>query len=155
MNQNVFQLTVEQSAELEAHPIGTIKTDIGGTQQFEIRVRIAKKMCQKFLDLEPDMPAQVRQMYEKYPLWKFYCDVGGVTSRPRRMYGVADAEKSTLHMISASMLMISHRIDGVHTSEIMAVDDWTDDQKMIILTTDSPDLFFDPLGFKLVIQAFH
>lgn len=145
-------LTQEENDELDNHPIGSIKKDIGGTAQFELRVGIAKKMCQWFLDNDPELTVEMRAMYEKYPMWKFYCNLD--MNRPRRMYGVADLEKSSVSMISAIFGMVYHSLDGVLTSDITSVDRWSEKHILVINTTKHAYMFFDPCAFLMIVEQF-
>lgn len=146
-------LTEEEKAELEAHPMGTIKSDIGGTPQFELRLCIAKKKCQWYLDNDPTLSAEARAMYEKYPMWQFYCNLD--MTRPRRMYGVFDVEKNLLYMIGAAYANVYNCLDGFPANDVTTVDRWSHGQIVVINTSPKhAHLFFDPLGFIGVVKAF-
>ncbi len=145
-------LTQEENDELENHPIGSILTNIDDTQ-FELRLGIAKKLCQWFIDNDPNKTDEIKALYKEYPMWKFYCSHDMV--KPRRMYGIADSEERSLFMVSAGFAMVMDNFDGVLTSNLISVDRWTEDQIAMIKTTDSAGpIFFDPLGFLIVVKQY-
>ena len=62
-----MNLTTEEENELKARPIGTsCLTD----EQILLRQEIGKKMCDYFLQVDTSLTPEIREIYEKTPMWK-------------------------------------------------------------------------------------
>lgn len=141
-------LTPEEYKEFTEHKVGTvINMD---DQQFNLRLSIAKKMCKVFLDNDPTLNNDAKEMYENYPMWKFYCYKD--MSFPQRVYGVEDAINKRLY-VAKSFIALTHG-SSVNCDEIISVDRWSEDQLRMIKLTQSPTIFLDPLGFLLPVRQF-
>lgn len=140
-------LTSEESVELNEHPVGTVT--YMNDRQFDIRLSIAKKICKFFLENDPSLDDKANTIYQKFSMWKFYCNPN--MSLPRRMYGIKDIENEILSMVT-SYIALTYDSSGISCSDIVSVDRWTEDQIKIIKLTKCPAIFLDPLGFLIVLQ---
>lgn len=143
-----------EEQELKQNPPGTVPTT---PEQFQLRLEIAKKICQFFNESDPTMTEDVRKVYEEYPMWGFY--VNGDGSCPRRSYGVcfkktedSDENIPALHMITAHLFWINDVMGGVEVSSIRRVDAWSENNQSMIAMCGSPQMFLDPLGFFLPLS---
>ena len=152
---NPMGLTPEEMKEFKEHPT---PAEITTPAQLALRQSIGKKMCDFFnKDLkEANMTEEARDVYIKYPMWRFYTSAAqeGSNTMVRRSYGVITGGKEpSLHMVSLRMFFVNHVVGGVPCSEVRALDDWTDEQKAFIklACANQPDAvrraFLDPLGF--------
>jgi len=147
-----MDLSEAEQKEMKDFPPGTVPKT---SEQFQLRLEIAKKMCKFFNDNDPTMDDEIRAVYEKYPMWGFYVNQDG--SCPRRAYGVCFIEKDgqkveALHMVTAHICFINDVIGGVEASEVRRIDSWSDTNLSIFSMCPNPGIFMDPIGFILPLS---
>lgn len=52
-------------------------------EQFQLRLGIAKKMCAKFLEVDPTLTPEARALYEAWPMWGFYVEARARANLPK------------------------------------------------------------------------
>lgn len=151
-----IRLDEQEQKELADHPISpTFKLE--SEEQFELRLRIAQKMCRFFLEADKTVTPEHRAIYEAYPMWGFYTNHEG--SCPRRIYGVCTVIDTntgervpSLHAVTAHLFWNNDVVGGVAARDVVRVERWNDANLSIIDTCGAPGAFRDPLGFMLVLE---
>lgn len=148
-----WELTVEEQKELKDFPIPTAPKD---EKQLRQRQQIGKKMCAHAILTDETMSPEHKQIYEKFPMWRFYTDAKSSSHIARRMYGICgqdDKGKWSLYMVSARVRWVNDVIGGVPCDEVRALDEWTSEQLVFLNEWALPEqryvlaTFLDPLGF--------
>ena len=144
------KLTLEEINELEQHPITSSYTKFTD-DEFNIRLSIAKKICKWLLNEDPDITAEFKTIYEKYPMWGFYTD--GVCAKRSFGVGINNTEnKNVLYTQSAHVPFDNITIGGTTTENLVQVNQWSEDIIKHILLTPNPGCYIDPLGFMIILQ---
>lgn len=156
-------LTEEEQRELDTNPVSPEFVP-STPEQFALRLSIAKKLCAYALDNDPTLTADMRAIYEMYPMWGFYetaanrSDDATAAALPRRSYGVfkfADSgngeEVAGLYMVTAHFFWVNDVVGGVPASKMVRVEQWSETSKTIIATCGAPGTFLDPLGFLIEV----
>jgi len=146
-------LNSDECEEYRKNPPGTIpKYD----EQFELRLSIAKKICEHFNKNDVSMSDEMREIYIKYPMWGFYVnkaeeDGDGISTCPRRSYGVCKYVDQTygLHMVTAHIGWINDVVGGVEVSSVERIERWDENSIGIINLSNNPGVFLDPIGFMV------
>lgn len=140
--------------ELEKNPLGSI-TEPLSPEQLELRKRIAQEKEELIKDTDwfKKRPKNVKEAYKNYPMWKFYTDKETKTA-VYRVYGVCEYEDGNcgLHVVSAHLLLNNDVIGGVPLDHVEFIDDWSDKQKIKISLCPSPEAFYDPLGWIMLVH---
>lgn len=145
-------LTDAEREELKARPISEEWTEFT-EEQLKVRVGIAEKYCQFFLDNDHDASEEAKQQYRDWPMWCFYRDTSG--GNPKRSYGVCTYADGTagLHTVSCHIAFTNDIIGGTPVSQLTKVDRWTADDLVSIQLNSSPGIFADPLGFMILLHS--
>lgn len=144
-------LTLEEKNEIKERPISPHLNTLT-PYQFEIRKSIAKKFCEFFLENDDTLTSKHKEIYTKYPMWKFYQTIENKT--PKRSYGVASTKdgKYALHTGTTQIMMVNYTLGGTLCEDLEVTDRWTPNQEEQINLCRSPGMFIDPLGFMIAIN---
>ena len=144
-------LTIEEKNELKERPI-SISLNTLTPDQFEIRKDIAKKFCEFFLENDDTLTSKHKEIYNKYPMWKFYQTIDDEI--PKRSYGVASTKegKDVLYTATAQIMMVNYTVGGTLCENLKVVDQWTENQIDKINLSENPGMFIDPLGFMIALS---
>lgn len=144
------EFTAEEDAELKTRPIGGLYSFT--EEQLSLRVAIGKKMTAWFCAVDSTMSADVRKVYEDFPMWAFY--VTKSSDLPKRSYGVCFGEdkKPRLHTAACHIMFTNLTIGGTPVEDLVKVDRWSAEQLARIEFNNDPAIFLDPLGFMIVLR---
>jgi len=149
-----FQFTLEEKAEMEARPIGSVTEQLT-PESLALRRKISNRMLQ-FLEQSPwfaQRPEPVKALMRKYSFTDFYEDKDGGLAR--RVYGVIECEDDTfrLHVGTALMMLANDTVGGVSPEILRRIDNYSAKQLFTIRTLGkSAAVFLDPLGWQLLIM---
>jgi len=135
--------TDEELQELEDRPIMPERSEDFTDEQFERRLRMAKKLWASIEQQDPNMSEWVREIYAIVPPWAIYRSEDNGEGFVRR---VCAAHTATLGVDIVSAFPETNIVGALHLSEIahrrvrrvMAEG---------VAHTATPGLFIDPLGF--------
>lgn len=167
-------LTDDERLEFQQNPVGSDGMENLSAERMRLRKSIAEKIWIAVKDdATRECDADQKKVYEAFPPYRFYTDKDCL-SRARRAYGICkydgekqsknngDSEKSGgiseknigtgdktygLHMVSAMMLYCNDVFGGVPVDSVVAVEEWSEEQKQIIRLCPCPSLFFDPCAW--------
>jgi hypothetical protein len=160
-------LTDEEEAELDAHPVGSINA-ILPDDRLALRKSAARKLWESVMksDWYKQRPAEVKAAYEAKPPWQFYVEhhergTPRHFTQARRLYGVmtyppTDPDPIRYHTICATPMVASKTIGGISatTTDLEVVDNWNADVARVISTNrETCWLFFDPLSWWDIAMA--
>lgn len=111
-------------------------------EQLKLRQKIGVKLQNAMISTYP-MSEKHRQLYTKYPMWKFYTSQD--KTKLMRAYAVTIATdgKKYLTMINDQ----NEELGDVPISECFRLNDWSDEQKEKLELSPIKSAFIDPLGW--------
>ena len=115
---------------------------------FAKRLAIAEATCTDSLAADVDLTADLRGIYEQFPMSGFY--VRASDDAPARSFGVAQDRAGTyrLHMVVATANGEKITRNGVPVTDVRRVERFTSDHLTRIRRVAArPGWFADPLGF--------
>lgn len=144
MSSIINTLSPIQQEELNKYPAPFTPRD---EKQLLLRQEIGKIICDMFIEQDDTMTPEVKELYKRYPMWKFYTekDPKYTNTTTRRMYGIAaydvgdddtdikssdniDSDKDNrLHMVSARFGWINAVVGGVECKSVEPLTAWSKD----------------------------
>ena len=120
-----LKLTPEEESELKKFPIPYSPAD---EKQFILRQNIAKKLCAYFMEVDNTLTDKFREIYTKYPMWKFYYDEKSKLCK--RSYGVAITMdgKPVHHTATCLLFYVNYTVGGADADSLIGLEKWTDEQ---------------------------
>ncbi len=140
-------LTAEEGAEIRSRPPGTfIKPD---DERFALRLTLAKKFCDYFLDDDNTLTAEHREIYQRFPMWAFY--EGVPSGSCQRVYGVAMTTTGEPMLHTITKLLTHNNVGVISCDAVRRIDTWNEDQLSSLSLTANGWAFTDPLGFLAIL----
>lgn len=147
-------LTDEEKNELKAFPVGYRFTSRLPIHRLRLRQAIGAKMTGYMYATDRDMSVDVKQVYRRYPVYKFYAKRDQPWTSRLRVFGVMKHSTGEYHMhtISGHKRVSVEVIDGLGLDQLVQLDDWTDAQHEAIAASveTNRSLFLDPLGVFMI-----
>ncbi len=148
MNTNfVSLLTEEEKKEFLEYPPGSYHEKIN----ILLRKEIAKKAENFFNENDDTLPKEFKEIYEKFPRWKFYTDKK--YNSIIRIFGLYCYSNETwcAHARSAH-LVFTHQTNDVFLDDLVPIDNWTESHLVTIESNINKGAFIDPLGWCCFIK---
>ena len=168
----MFSKTEREAEETRLRPVDPDRRVDFTDEEFAVRLALAKKMCQFFLDVDETLTAEYRSMYERAPMWATYTMFPDGKGPPRRVFGVCTMVKddtssvasadgarvaqdaARAHVVTGLMLFNNDTIGGVPIADL----EHNKVERFYygdVMHTQTPGFFMDPLGFLAFIHAHH
>lgn len=144
--------------KIEGHTLSLLEQDemmknppinISAKNFTELQVKIRQKLCESIFNLKmKTYPIETREMYKKYPSYKFYIDV---ENRPIRCFGIYTYKTidQTMHTITLDTNGETYfTLGGTHPDLLRQINKWEKNHLELIERSDKSAIFLDPIGHE-------